>query len=49
MTTMVTELVLSIFLFLAILAQMLPPPATLKHQPVVARRVVRTRNNRPLC
>ena len=48
MTIMVTELVLSILLFLAILAQMLPRPV-LKRQPVVARRVVRTRSGRPFC
>ncbi len=43
MTIMVTELVLSTLLFVAILAQMLPRPA-LKRQPVVVRRVVRSRN-----
>ncbi len=49
MTIMVTELVLSFLLFLAILAQMLPRPATLKQQPVVARRAVRTGHRRPFC
>lgn len=48
MTIMVTELVLSILLFLAILAQLLPRPV-LKQQPVVVRRAVKTRHGRPFC
>jgi hypothetical protein len=44
MTMMMTELVLSSLLLLGTLAQILPRPAMLKQQPVVARRVYRIRS-----
>jgi hypothetical protein len=45
MTIMVTELIVSTALFLAVFVQLLPRP-TLKQQPVIVRPTVRNGNSR---